>query len=147
MEDKIPGLTGIEIAKAYLGCEEHRDHDRLVKFFKSHNVYLDPVQSPWCAAFVNACERAAGRHGTGKYNARSFLDYGTPMKLANAKQGDIIIFSRGNNSWEGHVAYVNELHLDEGYVSILGGNQRDKVCYENHSLDRYLGVVRPDGAV
>src|ERR1041385_5402096 len=122
-------MRGIDVAKQYLGLQENRDVKKLIAFFKEEEMpALNPATTPWCAEFIGACERKAGNKGTGKLNARSYLDYGTPVNIEDAQEGDILIFSRGNNNWEGHVTYFVKI-IDGDYVQCLGGNQQDMVCY------------------
>ena len=91
---------GYERALAYRGWHEiHRRKD-LIRLFESQGIDCDPARIPWCAAFVNVCEKMAGNPGTGKLNARSFLTYGTPVEEDDAQEGDIIIFKRGNQGWQ-----------------------------------------------
>jgi len=82
-------------------------------------------ETAWCAAFVNYCLVDSGHEGTGKLNARSFLDFGTETN--SPEPGDIVVLWRGApNSWKGHVGfYVNEM---AGKINILGGNQSNRVC-------------------
>ena len=73
---------------------------------------IDPRETPWCAAFVNAVLGASGGEGTGKLNARSFLGFGqftdTPQK------GDIAVFWRDDpDGRKGHVGfYAGEVTRD-----------------------------------
>ncbi len=109
------------------------------------NTYLksvlgfDPATTAWCAGFVNMIEKRCGRSGTGKLNARSYLNYGTPV--SKPQLGDIVIFKRGNSSWEGHVGYY--MSQDENGILVLGGNQSNKVCYKYYPVASVLGYRRP----
>ncbi len=137
-------MRGIDIAKKYLGYEEVKNKKELMSLFKSvaiHNdIVIDPSTTPWCAAFVNSCERIAGKPGTGKLNARSFLDYGDKISIRDALEGDIIIFERGHNGWSGHVTFLVKKIADG--IQVLGGNQKDSVCYSNYPLTGLLGIRR-----
>lgn len=146
--------TGLEIAKQHLGQDEPHDYKALMNFFKaeSHNddIYIDPRSIPWCSAFANACERAAGNKGTGFLNARSFLKYGTEVQLEDAREGDIVVFARGSDGWSGHVAYFLSFDDDSDRITHLGGNQfnsksgqSDIVNVEVSSSAKLLGVRRP----
>jgi len=63
------------------------------------------------------------------------------------KPGDVIVFPRGNNPTQGHVAIVSEV-LGNGMVRVVGGNQGvrgenyDGVTYSDRSLSSALGVRR-----
>ena len=77
-------MRSIDVAKTMLGLQEKKDRVKLIDFFTKHSIrgdiVVDPSQTPWCACFVNACERAAGKKGTGLQNARSFLNYGEEIE-------------------------------------------------------------------
>ncbi len=125
---------------------EQADSQELMHLFKTNSIKndiaLDPLHTPWCAAFVNLCERQAGHKGTGLVSARSFLNYGIDVPEEKAEEGDIVIFSRGNSSWQGHVTYFVRWNDDEGTVECLGGNQSDKVCIAAYPQDHILGIRR-----
>lgn len=135
-------MKGFDVMKKYLGKQEIKDRKELKAFFKKYRINLDPVPSPWCAAIMNATERAVGNPGTGSMMARSFLKYGKVVDGDDAEEGDIIIFSRGSNGYSGHVSYFVEWDDDNNTVICLGGNQSDMVCYAHYSQDRILGIRR-----
>ena len=139
-------ISGYDIANQYLGMHEVRDKKTLMSFFKAQgqDIYIDPSTTPWCAAFVNACERSAGKKGNGKVNARSFLTYGENIPFKDAKKGDIVVFARGNSTWQGHVAYFMEYVTMQGQEGIrtLGGNQGDRVSISWYPKSKLLGVRR-----
>lgn len=133
-------MKGIDKAKEFLGMQERKHRKELAAFMRFHKMPIDPLITPWCAAFINACERAVGNPGNGMYNARSFLTYGTKVSLADAQKGDIVIFSRGGSTWQGHVSYFYK--LENGLLLVLGGNQSDSVCIAKYDINRILGVRR-----
>lgn len=117
-------------AEQFLGMTERGDTEELEEF-----LGINPSTTPWCAAFINAVLKQSGIKGTNSNLARSFLEWGVPTD--NPEQGDIAVFSRGNSTWQGHVAFVDRL---EGQtVIVLGGNQGDKVCRMPYSLHNLLG--------
>ncbi len=133
----------IEAAKAYLGVRENNSEEAKVlsAFFKeSAGIDLDPAKTAWCAAFVDSILNASGSDGTGKLNARSYLDWG--VAVDQPKQGDIVVLSRGDpNGWEGHVGFYMGTNPD-GTIKILGGNQGDEVSEDDFDADRVLGYRR-----
>lgn len=124
----------IRRAKAFLGCHEVEDKVVLKSF-----LGFNPATTPWCAGFVNAVEKRCGRNGTGKLLARSFLKYGTAV--GTPRLGDIVVFKRGNSSWQGHVGYY--ISEENGKVLSLGGNQSNKVCYAYYPKSSVIGYRRP----
>tara|TARA_B100000902_G_C27239299_1_gene879132 strand:- start:76 stop:333 length:258 start_codon:yes stop_codon:yes gene_type:complete len=73
--------------------------------------------------------------------ARSFLVYGKEVDPADIIQGDIVIFPRGSNAWEGHVGFYYGTVQDGRWI-ILGGNQNNKVQFDLYDPRRALGVRR-----
>lgn len=135
-------MNPFNLAKEMLGLQEVRDRKRLMEFFKQNGFNFDPSKYPWCAVFVNCCERACGKSGTGKENARSFEKYGKEINEEDAQPGDIIVLKRGISNWQGHVGYFVEWRDDENTVVVLGGNQSDRVCYAKYIQDNILGMRR-----
>lgn len=131
MVDVMP--MQIRLARAYHGMHEV-GHNKTLKKLLGFN----PATTPWCAGFVNAIEKMCRREGTGQLLARSFLKYGE--KTETPKLGDIVVFRRGDSSWQGHVGYyVNE---DNNGILVLGGNQNNKVCYKYYPASKLLGYRR-----
>jgi len=130
----------------YYGLSETKDR-KLIKEITG----VDPVHTEWCAAFANMVLLEQGLPTSATVSdyplmARSFLYWGDKVK--EPKQGDIMIFERGNNGWQGHVAfYVNQKKVDgKLYYAVLGGNQNDKVSIDLYPADKLLGIrrLRPD---
>ena len=106
---------------------------------------VDPVRTEWCAAFVNAIlevEGIPGSESVSEYplTARSFLSWGTPIDPQDIQKGDLVIFPRGNSSWQGHVGFFIQEY--NGQWIILGGNQSNSVRYELYNPSRALGIRR-----
>lgn len=134
----------IEVAAGYLGLSEERNNDNvtLSRFIRTAaGIDIDPAKTAWCAAFIDAVLHASGQGGgTGKLNARSYLDWGTPV--TTPVRGDVVVISRGNpNGWEGHVGFF-EGYDENGNIRILGGNQSNQVSVQSYPADRLLGFRR-----
>jgi uncharacterized protein (TIGR02594 family) len=95
----------------------------------------------WCAARMGAALKAAG-YPIPPVNvnlmARSYLTYGTHCQ---PKVGAIVIFPRGNNTWQGHVACVVEVKGDR--IKYVAGNQSDMVTYGTADINRALDYRWP----
>jgi uncharacterized protein (TIGR02594 family) len=129
--DVVISGSPVEIAKGYLGLHERDDRQQLRKI-----VGFDPVGDAWCAGFVNGTLRKAGMTGTGKDNARSFLEWG--KATATPRKGDVVVLWRGSKGdWRGHVGYYYGTSGDN--VLILGGNQNNQVSIESYPKARVLG--------
>jgi hypothetical protein len=58
--------------------------------------------------------------------------------------GDIVVFPRGNQGWQGHVGfYIETVQVDgiDHYV-ILGGNQKNKVSYDLYPASKAIAIRR-----
>lgn len=97
-------------------------------------------RSLWCADFANLVERKAGRAGTGSRMARSFLGYGRPVRLADARAGDVVVLGRRGG---GHVGYL--VSRSGGTVRLISGNACSprRVCESSYPASRILGIRRP----
>lgn len=139
--------TAYDLAKAEVGTVEWAkgDNPKVVSYFKdSGNPGVMDDETAWCAAFVGAMLRRAGVKSTGALNARSYLDWGTPVARKDAQPGDVVVFKRGNSSWQGHVAFFVK---DRGaLIDVLGGNQSNAVNIKGYQSAALLGVRRPPKA-
>lgn len=102
---------------------------------------------PWCSAFVNACAFLRGLERTKSLRARSWLQVGEPVPLAHASGNCVVILSRGK--WQpgpevikapGHVGVY--MGHTETHVTLLGGNQGNRVSVRDYPRARLLGVRR-----
>jgi len=128
-------------AYSYYGWSESTHRKELEEL-----VGVDPVETEWCAAFVNAILRREGIEGSDSVSeypltARSFLSWG--MAVKEPKSGDVIIFPRGE-PWQGHVGFYVRTALVDGieqYV-ILGGNQNNSVSVDYYPASKAIGIRR-----
>lgn len=96
-------------------------------------------ETPWCAAFVSWCLEHGGAVNPRFAKARRFLTYGDKVKVPQF--GDILVFSRGKNPEQGHVCfYVLDIGGD---YEVLGGNQRNSVCFGHEPRADLLDIRRP----
>jgi len=98
-------------AFSYLNLHERSNRTQIQKVTK-----VDPVRTPWCAAFVNGILKEIGLSGTNSNMAISFNKYKTPTKTP--KKGDIVVFAH-------HVGFFQKFSGNK--VAVLGGNQSNKV--------------------
>jgi uncharacterized protein (TIGR02594 family) len=78
--------------------------------------------------------------------ARSFLQWGTPVAKEDIRPGDVVVFPRGNQGWQGHVGFFIKKHMvgNTEYWLILGGNQSNRVSIAPYAARRSLGIRRPE---
>jgi len=137
----------IDSASNWLGINERSGRQALASFFKKTiGESVDPVQTAWCAVFVNAVLRESGYTGISGSNAkmaRSFLAYGD--KVDKPSEGDIVVLQRGNDQRTGHVGFFMgyENRGGQQYVKVLGGNQADSVNVTTFPASQVLGIRRP----
>ena len=114
----------LEVAEQYIGMNERKDRVTLKEF-----MGIDPVRVEWCAAFVNSVLTEIGVDSTKSLMARSYLDWGVPTDTPSP--GDIMVFSRGSNGWQGHVGFyvATVKYKEQNYWIVLGGNQDNSVSY------------------
>jgi len=127
-------------AAEFYGLHERNDRQELKDL-----VGVDPVRTEWCAAFVNAIleleDIPSNKDHKYPLTARAFLDWGSPINPQDIKRGDLVIFPRGNQGWQGHVGFYIS-RADNGMWIILGGNQANQVRYDYYDPKRALGIRR-----
>ena len=135
-------LQPVESARGMIGLHENSHRQELKAF-----MGVDPVYYEWCAAFVNAVlnlHDIPGSESVSDYPlvARSFLKWGKPVK--EPQKGDLVVFPRGNQGWQGHVGFYMATVQIEGvdHYIILGGNQDDTVSYEYFRASTAIGIRR-----
>lgn len=118
-----------------------RHNPKIVAYFRDagHPQVTDD-ETAWCAAAMGAWLKRAGYRPSGMLTARSYLDWGEEVKLGDQKPGDILIFSRGRSTWQGHVTF---LYKDGGaFFECVGGNQQNSVNIARYQKKQLLGIRR-----
>jgi uncharacterized protein (TIGR02594 family) len=107
-------------AFSYVGLHERSNRQQIKSVTK-----VDPVRTPWCAAFVNGILEQLGQRGTGSNMAISFAKYKTATKTP--QKGDIVVIraGRGGRGSGNHVGIFEKFVGNK--VAVLGGNQRNAV--------------------
>lgn len=137
-------MTPYDIARLHLGLKEvpgEADNpDILSMYARIGHGWVEHDEVAWCAAFVGSCLEQVGERSTRSLTARSYLDWGVPVELSEAREGDIVVFKRGNSSWQGHVGFFVETRGTS--VAVLGGNQKDSVSIATYGREDMLGIRR-----
>ncbi|KGK78275.1 hypothetical protein PM03_15090 [Thalassobacter stenotrophicus] len=137
-------MTPFDIARSHIGLSEGpgpADNPVILEMYASvGHDWVEHDSVAWCAAFVGHCLEQAGIRSTRKLTARSYLDWGVPVKTADAQQGDIGVIPRGRSSWQGHVFFIDR--MEGAWVWGLGGNQSDAVNIKRYPVSKLLGVRR-----
>lgn len=127
----------------YIGLQEHKNRKELTELLD-----VDPVRTEWCAAFENAVLEESGVESNKDHayplTARAFLDWGEKIPKSDVRPGDIVVFPRGNEGWQGHVGFFIKKEIVNGitYYMILGGNQNNKVSITPYRESQVLGIRR-----
>jgi len=133
---------------AYLALGERRmpgaqHNPAIVDFLRVVGHGETGDETAWCSAFANWCMRQAGFQGSGRANARSWLDWGS-FSLNRPVVGCVTVLWREQpSSWKGHVGfYVGET---AGQILMLGGNQTNasRVTISPYAKSRVLGYRWP----
>lgn len=142
-------MTPFDIARSYIGTTEGpgpADNPVIMEMYASvGHDWVEHDSVAWCAAFVGHCLERAGIRSTRKLTARSYLDWGVPVDVAEAQQGDIGVIPRGRSSWQGHVFFIDR--IEGAWVWGLGGNQSNAVNIKRYPVSRLLGVRRAGNVV
>ena len=137
-------MTPFEIARGYIGTTEgpgpENNPEIMAMYASVGHDWVEHDSVAWCAAFVGHCLERAGIRSTRQLTARSYLDWGVPIDLADAQPGDIGVIPRGTSSWQGHVFFIDR--IEGPWVWGLGGNQSDAVNVKRYPVSKLLGVRR-----
>ncbi|WP_282057592.1 TIGR02594 family protein [Lentibacter algarum] len=137
-------MTPFVIAQSYIGLSEGpgpADNPAIMEMYASvGHDWVEHDSVAWCAAFVGHCLERAGIRSTRKLTARSYLNWGILVEIADAQQGDIGVIPRGRSSWQGHVFFIDR--IEGAWVWGLGGNQSDAVNIKRYPVSKLLGVRR-----
>lgn len=138
-----PGERVMAVARREIGVREIPGPDsnpRIIEYWRGVGTFDD--ETAWCSAFANWVCREAGLEGTGKPNARSWVNWGVPVELVGIKPGDVVVFWRGSpGGWQGHVGFFAGYN-GAGNLLVLGGNQGDCVSIKPYPVSRLLAVRR-----
>ena len=142
----------LDYAREFIGTRElpGESHNPVVLEFSQilglgDYMTTDDTEHPWCAVYTGACLEMTGYLSTRKANAKSYLDWGQQVPLAQAQVGDIAVFHRGSpGSAAGHVGFIVGFDLRKNKIHILGGNQNNEVNIQPYDIGSLVGIRRPN---
>lgn len=120
-------------AKRFLGMHEVK-HNKALR----RTVGVNPRRTPWCGAFVAAIVKMNGKAAPkGHARAASWKRWGKGVPLKKARKGDVVVIrtKRGH-----HVGFF--AGFKDGRVTLLGGNQSNRVKYSNYRIRSVQAVRR-----
>lgn len=145
-------ITAYSLAQRYIGIKEipgSEDNPAVLAMLKLDGDWPEHDEVPWCSAFTNWICWHLRLPRSKSLRARSWLNVGIPVDLADARPGfDVVIFKRGGGSQPGpdvidapgHVGFFGGVQGNT--VLTLGGNQSNKVSIVGYPKSRLLGVRR-----
>lgn len=107
----------------------------------------DHDEESWCSSAMNGIAFDCHLPRSRSKAARSWLNVGTPVDLADAIPcaNDIAIFWRNSrDGWQGHVGVVCDIEGE--MIRVRGGNQGDQFCDALYPIARLLGIRRLSAA-
>jgi uncharacterized protein (TIGR02594 family) len=147
----LPPWLRLAQQEAMMGREEihgsfHNSH--IVAYGKAVGLFVTDDELPWCSNFINWLFLQLDMKRTDSARARSWLEWGIPLQ--NPALGAVCVLSRGpgvqpgKNIIEapGHVGLLTDMLVPDS-VTLLGGNQGNRVCERTYSLDRVLDLRWP----
>jgi uncharacterized protein (TIGR02594 family) len=131
----------VVLAEGELGVKEKvgGEHPRIIEYHKATTLKASEDEVAWCSSFMNWLMMKCGYERTHSAAARSWLSVG--QKLKGFEKYSIVVFKRGNSSWQGHVAIAIE--ETAAGIRVLGGNQSNSVSYATYKKADVLGYFRP----
>lgn len=132
----------LEIAMEEFGVCEYpgkKQNPRIIQYHQSVTLKATEDEIPWCSSFINWCMTEAGIEGTNSAAARSWMEWGAAH--LQAQRGSVVIFRRGKNPTQGHVAFFLSRIGDD--VEVLGGNQSNRVGINRYPEKDVIGYRWP----
>ena len=127
----------LKIAASQIGQKEIKgktDNHTIVGYAKAVGLeWVTNDEIAWCSIFMSwACQTCGYPIPplNKRASARSWLEIGE--KVLIPETGDIVVFKRGDSTWQGHVGIF--LSFEGLYVNVLGGNQGDQVKVSKYAL-------------
>lgn len=149
-------ITAFELAQRFVGlCEipGSKDNSQILAMLKLDGDWPEHDEVPWCSGFVNYICWLLRLPRSKSLAARSWLQVGQAIGLADAQVGfDIVVLKRGGGNQPGpevidapgHVGFFAGIpptpRMDVFYL--LGGNQSNSVSIAQYQADRVIGVRR-----
>lgn len=136
-----------QLAKKEIGVKEiagKKHNKRVLEYHQATTLKATTDEVAWCSSFVCWVLEACGIRSTRSAAARSYSSYGDSVSKAKIQIGDIVVFQRGNSSWQGHVGFfAGWANKDKTSIAVLGGNQSNSVNISNYPTYKLIAIRRP----
>ena len=138
-------MADLEAGVVEIPGTEH--HPRILEYHRNTTLGAAKDEVSWCSAAVCTWHEEAGIPSTRSAAARSWLEWGIPIRRQKAQPGDVCVFWReSRDSWKGHVALLADIPTNPLQITCVGGNQReggaDRVCLKDLLVDKLLDIRR-----
>lgn len=113
----------LDVARGFLTVrEDPKGSNRSPEIDEWLTALKSPLGSPWCAAFVHACLRAAGdaRQFVRSARVQTMAEGGVLHPAGEARVGDLVVFYFANLSRYAHIGIVEK--TDGVVLTTLEGN-------------------------
>lgn len=122
-----------------------KDNPRVIEYWRIAGLDREnPAHNEltsWCGAFIAACFASVKVTPWGDASARSWGRPGSAVRLPRPVYGSIGVKMRtGGLVWQGHVGIVAAVSPDGKHVTLLAGNQGDKVSYAWFNAQDFAGA-------
>jgi uncharacterized protein (TIGR02594 family) len=147
-------MTGVEEvpwlieARHWIGLKEIKgpQHEpEILRLRSDAGTGIRNDDDAWCSDFVGGCMKRSLVEPTRSAAARSWLHWGIDVKeprLEDIPPGAVLVFERPPNPWQGHVGFAVG-YTSDGFLKLLGGNQRDSVSIADKSVSLLIGARWP----
>ncbi len=142
--------TPFLLAQRFLGVSEVQGalHNPLVvAMLALDGTGIVDDETPWCSAFVNFVFWLLGLPRSRSLSARSWLAVGKGVTVTEAVPGfSVVILKRGTGRQPGPEVLKAPGHVglfagyEDGWVSVLGGNQGNRVSIARFPVEQVLGI-------
>lgn len=150
-------ITAFDLAQRFIGTAEVRgasSNPQVLAMLRLDQPWPETDAVPWCSAYVNYIAWLLRLPRSKNLRARSWLQVGRPILLAEAKPAwDVVILDRASGQGAsvleapGHVGFfagmdrvANQPKADR--ILVLGGNQADSVSVSPFPTLDVLGLRR-----
>ena len=146
---KEPAWLGVAKSEMQKGVREDKsktgNNADVLKYHAATRWYAKGDDIPWCSSFAHWCMLQAGITGLNvTFGARTFSTLHTPdnglFEISKEKNkfylGSVIVINWQRHlsvteNWKGHVAFLVSVSSDLKTCLALGGNQADRVKYQD----------------
>lgn len=124
-------------------------HPTILSFFTytslRSSMLAQSDETAWCSAFACAVMEQCRITSPKSAAARSWLQWG--VRLEHPREGCIVVFDRSDpkNKNAAHVAFYAWKANGDDNIEVLGGNQKNRVCYATYETSKVLGYRWPIG--